>query len=120
MSPSPTGPNEAHTFLAVCGHTHLFPGAHCLVRGLPDPREFAARPRPIAMDLCFSDGVLADADLRTGDPAGTVLAVPAYTTGAGTAISDRTWVVRELGVRGDEVELLIGAHPRAGTPDPGS
>jgi hypothetical protein len=113
MPPSSTGPAEADTYVAVCGHTHLFPGARCRVQGLPDPDAFAAAPTPIDVDVRFSDAVIAEARLSTADPAGPVLVVPAYTTGAGTAIDSRTWVVRALARKGDEVELTIGGDASA-------
>lgn len=112
MPSSPTGPAEADTYMAVCGHTHLFPGARCRVQGLPDPHAFAGAPAPIEVDLRFSDAVIAEARLSTEHPAGPVLAVPAYTTGAGTSIGGRTWVVRALTPIGDEVELTIGGASR--------
>ncbi|MBB5940339.1 hypothetical protein [Streptomyces zagrosensis] len=105
-----TGSTEGETFPAVCGHTHLFPGARCRLQGLPDPRAFAADPWPIGVDLRFSDVVGAEAELRTDDLAGPVLAVPAYTTGAGTKIEGRTWLVRGVALEGDEVELTIGSR----------
>ncbi|MFF5567960.1 hypothetical protein ACFY7Z_26350 [Streptomyces sp. NPDC012623] len=110
MPQSSSGPAEAETFLAVCGHTHLFPGARCRLQGLPDPHAFPADPWPIDLDLRFSDDVVAEAKLRTEDPVGPVLAVPAYTTGAGTAVGGRTWLIREFIRTGDEVELTIGSH----------
>ncbi|MBT2443968.1 hypothetical protein J7E93_28525 [Streptomyces sp. ISL-36] len=108
-----TGPTQADTFPAVCGSTHLFPGARCRLQGLPDPRAFIADPWPIGVDLHFSDAVAADAELRNDDPTGLVLAVPAYTTGAGTRIDERTWLIREFTRAGDEVELTIGSRASA-------
>ncbi|MER5770995.1 hypothetical protein [Streptomyces sp. NPDC001985] len=110
---------EPDTFPALCGHTHLFPGARCRVQGLPDPRAFAAEPWPIEVDLRFSDGVLTEAELRTGGPAGPVLAVPAHTTGAGTPIGGRIWLIREFTTAGDEVELTIGGREQVRTPSTG-
>ncbi|MFE2376823.1 hypothetical protein [Streptomyces sp. NPDC059398] len=110
MPPPSTGPAGADTFLAVCGHTHLFPGARCRIQGLPDPGGFAAGPVPLDLVLRFSDGVTTEAELRTGDPAGPVLAVPAYTTGAGTIVGGRAWLVREFTGAGDAAELTIGRH----------
>ncbi|MEU9418009.1 hypothetical protein [Streptomyces sp. NPDC051000] len=110
MPHSSSGPNEADTFLAVCGHTHLFPGARCRLQGLSDPRAFAAQPWPVEVELRFSDDVVTEARLRTGEGAGPVLAVPAYTTGAGASIGSRTWLVREFARTGDEVELTVGGH----------
>ncbi|NED76233.1 hypothetical protein G3I51_28765 [Streptomyces sp. SID9944] len=101
------GAGGTDTFPAVCGHTHLFPGARCRVQGLPDPAAFAAGPSPLDVDLRFSDGVLTAAELRTGTPAGPVLAVPAYTTAAGTTIDGRVWRVRDLVRAGDEVEIVL-------------
>ncbi|MEU2679571.1 hypothetical protein ABZ638_22060 [Streptomyces sp. NPDC007107] len=105
-----TGPAEADVFLAVCGPTHLFSGARCRVLGLPDPRAFAADPWPVELELRLSDDVVTEAVLRTRDPAGTVLALPAYTTGAGTPIDGRTWTIREFVSTGDDVELTIGGR----------
>ncbi|MFJ6298129.1 hypothetical protein ACIQJX_32860 [Streptomyces griseoviridis] len=107
-----SGPTEPDTFLALCGHTHLFPGARCRVQGLPDPEAFAVRPRPVDVLLRFSDSVTIDAEVRTDGPDGAVLAVPAYTTGAGTPIDGRAWLIREFTRTGDEVELTIGGGPR--------
>ncbi|MFJ6661232.1 hypothetical protein ACIQNG_33535 [Streptomyces sp. NPDC091377] len=104
---------QPDAFLAVCGHTHLFPGARCRLQGLPDPQTFADRPHPIDVLLRFSDSVTTDAQLRTADPAGTVLAVPAYTTGASTPIGARAWLVREFAPTGDEVELTIGGNAQS-------
>lgn len=117
-STEPTEPTEAGTFLAVCGHTHLFPGARCRLQGLPDPRAFAAGPRPVDLELRFSDDVVTEAELRTEDPAGAVLAVRAHTTGAGTPIGVRTWQVREFRRTGNDVELTLGGHAAAGSPSP--
>ncbi|MEW2068554.1 hypothetical protein [Streptomyces sp. NPDC007346] len=103
-------PDGATTFLAVGSHTHLFPGARCRIQGLPNPHTFAAAPHPLDLYLRFSDGAATDAELRTADPAGPVLHVPAYTTGAGTAIDARTWIVRKFTGTGEEVELTIGAN----------
>jgi hypothetical protein len=105
-----TGPIDADTFLTVCSHTHLFPGVRCRVQGLPDPAAFAADPRPIHVDLRYSDGVIIDAELGVGAPDGPALIVPAHTTGAGTLIDSRTWSVREFTPAGEEVELRIGSH----------
>ncbi|MYR41069.1 hypothetical protein [Streptomyces sp. SID5910] len=110
MTSSPTPGDEPDTFLALCGHTHLFPGARCRVRGLPDPHGFAADPSPVDLVLRFSDDVVTDAELRADGPAGPVLTVPAYTTGAGTPLDGRRWLVREFVRTGDEVELVIGAR----------
>ncbi|MEV0265413.1 hypothetical protein AB0I49_29315 [Streptomyces sp. NPDC050617] len=108
-----TGPAEEETFPALCSHTHLFPGARLRLQGLPDPQVFATAPRSIGVDLRFSDAVGADAELHTGVPEGPFLAVPAYTTGAGTRIDQRSWHVREFTLRGDEVELTIGSRTSA-------
>ena len=110
--PPPEGPL---TYPATCAHTHLFPGARCRVQGLPDARAFAAHPRPIEVDLRFSDGAGADAELRTDGESGPVLAVPAYTTRAGTAIGPRSWTVRDVhpSPDGAEAELILGDHALA-------
>ncbi|WP_433401313.1 hypothetical protein [Streptomyces sp. CA-146814] len=99
-------PNDTTTFLAICSHTHLFPGARCHLQGLPDPTTFAAAPHPLDLYLRFPDGAATDAELHTDPPA---LSVPAYTTGAGTAIAAHTWTVRDITATGAEVELTIGA-----------
>ncbi|XMN07446.1 hypothetical protein ACK8N7_16045 [Streptomyces griseobrunneus] len=113
MPQPPTEPDNAPTFLALCSHTHLFPGARCRLQGLPEPTAFAGSPQPIDIYLRFSDGAATDAELRTDDPTGPALTVPAYTTGAGTAIDARTWTVRACTATGEEVELTIGT---LGTP----
>ncbi|MFI2617207.1 hypothetical protein [Streptomyces sp. NPDC018584] len=105
-----TGPTEANTFPALCAHTHLFPGARCRLKGLPDPHAFTAAPWSIGVDLRFSDDAAAAAELRTGGPDGPVLAVPPYATGAGTRISERVWFVREFTWVDGEVELRLGGH----------
>ncbi|MFE9118800.1 hypothetical protein [Streptomyces sp. NPDC007172] len=104
------GPAGATTFLAECGTTHLFPGARCRVHGLQDPAAFAADPWPVELELRLSDDVVTEAELRTMDAVGPVLTVPAYTTGAGTAIEARTWLIREFTRRGDDVELTVGSR----------
>ncbi|WP_121716185.1 hypothetical protein [Streptomyces sp. E5N91] len=115
--PHPSGgPSGTDTFPALCGHTHLFPGARCRVQGLPDPGAFAVKPRPLDVDLRFSDGVLVAARLLTepGEGSPLVLAVPAHTTAAGTRIDARAWRIRGLVVReGADVELVVGALPRS-------
>lgn len=113
MPQPPDGPADAAAYPAVCDHTHLFPGARCRVRGLPDPGAFAADPSPAELVLRFSDDVVTEAEVRTADPAGPVLAVPAYTTGAGTTVDGRTWLIRGLARTGDAVELIIGGHAPA-------
>ncbi|MFF0745556.1 hypothetical protein ACFYVL_34660 [Streptomyces sp. NPDC004111] len=110
---SVAGPNDAETFPAVCGYTHLFPGARCRLQGLADPLAFVAGPWPIAVDLHFSDGMVADAVLTTDDPPGASLRVPAYTTGAGNRMSESVWRIREFSGAGDEVELRLGQRATA-------
>ncbi|MEU6483996.1 hypothetical protein [Streptomyces sp. NPDC046887] len=114
MPPTPPpadGPADAaDTYPAVCDHTHLFAGARLRVQALPDPAAFAARPRPIEVDLRFSDGVVADTELRIPESGGPQLAVPAYTTAAGTSVDARTWTVRELRRLDDEVEVRVGGR----------
>ncbi|MFH8487625.1 hypothetical protein [Streptomyces longisporoflavus] len=109
MDQTTTGPaTRENAFLAVCAHTHLFPGARCRIRDLPDPDAFAAAPRPIELALRFADDVLTEAELRTEGPAGTVLRVAPYTTGAGTTIDDRSWLIRELDPSDGELVLVLG------------
>jgi hypothetical protein len=110
VRPSPTEPTDADAFQAVCGHTHLFPGARCLLLELPDPDGFAADPRPIDLHLRFRDDVVTAAELRIEEQAGAVLDVPPYTTGAGTPITGRTWLIRRLARAGGDVELTIGSR----------
>ncbi|MEU3660307.1 hypothetical protein AB0E77_11150 [Streptomyces sp. NPDC032940] len=110
MTSSPKPGDEPDSFLALCGHTHVFPGARLRVRGLPDPLAFAAAPGPLDLLLRFSDDVVTEAELRADGPAGPVLTVPAHTTGAGTHIAGHRWLVREFVPTGDEVELTIGAR----------
>ncbi|MFI5805030.1 hypothetical protein [Streptomyces sp. NPDC051561] len=105
-------PQDSETFPALCGYTHLFPGVRCRLQGLPDPQAFAAAPRPVGVDLNFSDGTSADADLRTDGDAGPVLVVPAHTTGAGTHVGECTWPVKKLTPLGDDVELTLGSRDR--------
>ncbi|WP_322888051.1 hypothetical protein [Streptomyces solincola] len=63
------------------------------------------------MDLRFSDGVIVDAELRTGETDGPLLAVPAHTTAAGTAVAARIWTVRDSRhLNEGEVELRIGGR----------
>lgn len=116
MPQSSTGPDETGTFLAVCSHTHLFPGAGCRLQALPDPDAFAAGSQPVELELRFSDDVVTEAELRTEGPASHVLAVRAYTTGAGTHIDGRTWQVREIRRIGKDVELTVGGHDATGSP----
>ncbi|MEU1279257.1 hypothetical protein [Streptomyces sp. NPDC005805] len=106
--------SPARAYPAFCAHTHLFPGARPLLRELGDPAAFAAAPRPVGVELEFADGVVAAAELLVAGPGDAVLAVPAYTTAAGTRIAERTWPVRELRTGGDmeggEVELVLGGR----------
>ncbi|OCC11581.1 hypothetical protein [Streptomyces sp. PTY087I2] len=100
-------------YLALCTHTHLFPGARCRLQGLPHPAAFAATPEPIEAHLRFSDGTATAAELHTESPTGPTLTVAAYTTAAGTPIDDSTWAVKGIAQKEDEVELTIGAPNRA-------
>ncbi|MDQ0697755.1 hypothetical protein [Streptomyces sp. W4I9-2] len=103
-------------YLALCTHTHLFPGARCRLQGLPHPAAFAASPEPTDVHLRFSDGTATAAELHTENtetPTGPSLTVAAYTTAAGAPIDDSTWTIKELTQKGDEVELTIGAPNRA-------
>ncbi|MEU0920492.1 hypothetical protein ACLQ2J_08035 [Streptomyces cyaneofuscatus] len=102
--------DDATTILATCSHTHLFPGARCHLQGLPDPTAFATAPHPIELYLRFPDGAATDAELHKETSAGPTLKVPAYTTGAGTAIDAHTWTIRDVTATEDEVELTIGAR----------
>ncbi|MEU2071592.1 hypothetical protein [Streptomyces anulatus] len=90
-------------YLALCAHTHLFPGARCRLQGLPHPSAFAAAPEPIDVYLRFSDGTAPAAELHTDAPTGPTLTVAAYTTAAGTPVDDSTWTVKELTQKEDEV-----------------
>ncbi|GAA3487303.1 hypothetical protein [Streptomyces cremeus] len=103
--------DAAETYPAVCGHTHLFPGVRCRLQGLPDAAAFVAAPRSLPVDLRFSDGTSADAELRAGAPGHPVLAVPAHTTAAGRTIAERAWLVREFTRHGDAVEFRLAALP---------
>ncbi|MFD5199893.1 hypothetical protein ACFWM7_06955 [Streptomyces sp. NPDC058375] len=99
-------------YLALCTHTHLFPGARCRLQGLPHPAAFAAAPESIEVHLRFSDGTATAAELHTEPPTGPTLTVAAYTTAAGTPIADSTWAVKGVARNEDEVELTIGAPNR--------
>lgn len=106
---------DGHLPGAVRAHAPL-PGGALPRPGLPDPDAFAAAPRPLDVDLRFSDGVLVAARLLTepGEGSPLVLAVPAHTTAAGTRIDARAWRIRGLVVReGADVELVVGALPRS-------
>ncbi|MYT71999.1 hypothetical protein K377_06557 [Streptomyces sp. PsTaAH-137] len=107
-------PVGAQAYLAVCGHTHLFRGARCRIRGLADPGAFVTAPRPVDLVLRFADDVVADAGLRVDGPAGAVLVVAGYTTAAGTSLDGRSWSVRELRCEGDEVELIVAGPAASG------
>ncbi|MEU5367960.1 hypothetical protein ABZ362_03040 [Streptomyces sp. NPDC005951] len=104
---------EPNAYLALCSHTHLFPGARCRLQGLPDPPAFAAAPEPIDVYLRLSDGTATAAELHTDPAMGQTLAVAAYTTAAGTPIDDSTWTVKGIAQKQDEVELTIGTPNRA-------
>ncbi|QWQ42761.1 hypothetical protein KME66_18545 [Streptomyces sp. YPW6] len=103
---------EPNAYAALVGHTHLFPGARCRIQGLPDARAFASAPEPADIHLWLSDGTATPAEFRTEPTAGPALAVAAHTTAAGTPIADRTWAVKGIAPKGDEVELTIGAPIR--------
>ncbi|MFH9609743.1 hypothetical protein [Streptomyces sp. NPDC017448] len=103
--------------LALCSHTHLFPGVRCRLQGLHRPKAFATAPEPLDLYLRFSDGTAAAAELRTGTA--TTLTVAAHTTAAGTPLDESTWSVKGMALQQDEVELTIGARsplPPPGTP----
>lgn len=103
--------------LALCSHTHLFPGARCRLQGLPRPKAFATAPEPLDLYLRFSDGTAAAAELRTGTA--TTLTVAAHTTAAGTPLEESAWSVKGVALHQDEVELTVGARtplPPSGTP----
>lgn len=106
--PSSTGPADA--VLAVCGHTHLFPGARCRIQGLSDPRAFAQDPQSIELELRLSGDAGTQAELLTVDPSRPALSVSGYVTGAGTPVDARTWLIRELVRTGDDVDLTIGGQ----------
>ncbi|MFJ4716416.1 hypothetical protein [Streptomyces sp. NPDC088785] len=103
----PAGSAGGRAYLAVCGHTHLFRGARCRIRGLADPGAFAAAPRPADLLLRFADDVVVEAELRTDGPTGAELAVAGYTTAAGTSVDGRSWTVRAVDRTGDDVELIV-------------
>ncbi|MDX3606546.1 MULTISPECIES: hypothetical protein [Streptomyces] len=105
--------SDARAYLALCTHTHLFPGARCRLQDLPHPAAFATAPEPIEVYLSFSDGTATAAALHTGSPAGPTLAVAAYTTAAGTPIDDSAWAVKGIAQKEDDVELTIGTPNRA-------
>lgn len=99
-------------YLALCTHTHLFPGARCRLQGLPHPEAFAATPEPIDVYLRFSDGTATAAELAPDAPTGPSLTVAAYTTAAGTPVDDSTWTVKGFTPKQTEVELTIGTPAR--------
>lgn len=108
---APSGPGpDAGTHSAVCGHTHLFPGARVRVRDLPDPAAHAAAPRPLALVLDFSDGASATAELLVSPTGEAALRVGAYTTHAGTRLPERTWLVHALAAVEGDVELAVGTR----------
>lgn len=109
MSPGSAGRG---TYQADCPHSHLFRGERVLIRGLPDPLAYAASPTPLDLDLRFSDGASTDAELVVSATGGAALTVTAYTTVAGTALPDRTWLVQEVRVSGDEAEAVVGSRLR--------
>nr|WP_209311340.1 hypothetical protein [Streptomyces spiramenti] len=84
-----------------------------MVEGVPEPEAFAAGPQPLTLALSFTDGVLTEAELVTDPETGTVLAVPAHTTDAGTDIPDHRWLVPGTAADGDHVRLTIGRHAPA-------
>ncbi|MET8606650.1 hypothetical protein ABZV92_24260 [Streptomyces rubiginosohelvolus] len=104
---------EPDAYLALCTHTHLFPGARCRLQGLSHPAAFAAAPEPIEVHLRFSDGTATAAELHPDSPTGPTLTVAAYTTAAGTPIDDSAWTVKGIARKQDEVELTIGTPNRA-------
>ncbi|MFC8128735.1 hypothetical protein [Streptomyces sp. NPDC057302] len=108
MDQDATGPVEEDAFLADCGHTHLFPGARCRIQGLADPDAFAAAPWTIELVLRFADDVVTEAELRTDASGGMVLRVMAYTTGAGTAMDGRFWLIKGLEVVDEDVVSVVG------------
>lgn len=95
---------------ALCAHTHLFRGARVRVRGLADPVAWAAAPEPVGLELRFSDGETADAELLVGEGGGAVLAVGAYVTAAGTSLGERSWLVGGVRPVGREAEVTLGAR----------
>ncbi|MGE6735862.1 hypothetical protein, partial [Streptomyces sp. NPDC059900] len=92
---------------------HLFPGAQCRIRGLADADAFAAAPWTIELALRFGDDVVTPADLCAQTPAGSVLKVAAYTTAAGTSITERSWQIRDLDPTGGAVVLVLGGSAPA-------
>ncbi|MDQ0985276.1 hypothetical protein [Streptomyces sp. V2I9] len=124
-SPNPRNPQDPEdpppSYLALCSHTHLFPGARCRLQGLPHPEAFTSAPESIDIHLRFSDGTAAPADLRTGPGTAATLTVAAHTTAAGTSLAESAWTVKEFTPRRHEVELTIGAKsPLPPLPPPGT
>ncbi|MFJ9037025.1 hypothetical protein ACIRF8_10625 [Streptomyces sp. NPDC102406] len=101
-------PANDDPFPAECARTHLYAGARCLVRGLPDPAGFAAAPTAVGLALRFSDGVTTAAELLVSDRGDLALAVAAHTTAAGTPTAERLWGVRRTLPAEGGVELVIG------------
>jgi hypothetical protein len=114
LSASRPHPAADDSLPAVCAHTHLFAGARCRLRGLPDPVGFAAAPVPVGIALRFCDDVTAPAELLVADRGDLALSVAAHTTAAGTRMDERLWAVREVRPDGDEVEVVIGRRQDPG------
>lgn len=94
---------EGATRLADTDHSHLFPGARLSLG--------AAQFEPGKLVIRLSDGVEVDAELIRLDAASSwVLAVPEFTTTAGSTIPAKVWAVREFMAEGAGQILVIGAR----------
>lgn len=108
------------SFPAECAHTHLFAGARCRIRNLPDPQGFVEAPVPLGVMLCFSDGVSVPAELLVADRGDLALVVEEHTTAAGTAAPERIWQIRENRLVAGEVEVVVGARQDLGLSELGA
>ncbi|MED7924387.1 hypothetical protein SMD20_09100 [Nonomuraea sp. LP-02] len=92
--------------------THLFPGAAVV---LPGPDEL----RPVGLVINFADGARAQAEVLLpagGGAAGALLSVTAHTTGAGTALPARMWLIRAAEPGPDGLVLRLGGRVPPGSP----
>ncbi|MEV0248863.1 hypothetical protein AB0H76_19830 [Nocardia sp. NPDC050712] len=83
------------------GYSHLFPGIIVTADSLAD-----------AYELEFSDGSMADAAILRDPDGRGVLEVDAYTTAAGTSVSERVWTISSIveGANGHQIMLGAKAH----------